>query len=237
MRIVAFGIHPDDIELGCGGTVVVCRRLGHDVILVDLTRGEASTNGTPDQRAREAIAAAAILGCDTRLNAGLPDAGVMGDSESQQRIVTSIIRSNRPDLVIYSTADDPHPDHIAGAALIERGIELAGDDDYETNGGADVWSETASVVYGVRRQTKPDVVVDITGCVSDKQRAIAAHASQFVRGEGAKPTNINSDGFLDMIVERDRQNGQLIGVDYGEGFSAPDPSGLKGINIFRTSNE
>jgi len=237
MRITAFGIHPDDIELGCGGTVALCRRLGYTVVLVDLTRGEAATNGTPELRATEAGVAAAILGCERRLNAALPDTGVRSESESQQRIVAGIIRSERPDIVFLPTADDPHPDHISGSALITRAMALAGIRGYATDGGEEAWGDMKTLVYGVRRETRPDVVVDISETFADKCRAIEAHTSQFVRGPESAPTAINSKPFLDMIIARDRLNGQRIGVEYGEGFSTLNPIALRTLDVFKTGRQ
>lgn len=234
MKIVAFGIHPDDIELGCGGTVAICRRVGNDVVLVDLTRGEASTNGTPELRAQEAKEAARILGCDTRLNAGLPDKGVRADSESQIRTVTGIIRAQRPDIVIYPTCDDPHPDHVAGGDLIRRSIELAPDSEYATDGDEQTWDGIKSMVYGVRRDVRADVVVDITEVINEKRRAIQAHASQFERGKDSRPTAINSRDFMEMIVARDRGYGGQFGVRYGEGFSTDESIELGNLNVFKT---
>jgi len=230
MRLLVFGIHPDDVELGCGGTVAVHSRAGHDVVLADLTRGESSSNGTAEERAREAQDAAAMLGCRERRNLTLPDAGVRADDPEQQRAVVQSIRDVRPDVVLLPFGDDPHPDHASGAALVERALYFAGIHGYRT--AAPAWKVPAALVYSGRRVVRPDVVVDITAVQEVKMRAIRAHATQFGGGEGRVATPLNDPDFLEVVVARDRTHGALVGVRYGEAFHARSPVPLSDFGVF-----
>ena len=232
MKILVFGIHPDDIELGCGGTVARCVGLGIDVALVDLTRGESSSNGTPEGREREAFEAARILGCDTRENLGLPDTGLVCEDPDQQTAVTATIRGHRPDLVILPLKDDPHPDHASGGALIERALYLAGIHGYRTVGSEHSCVVRNGLVYPGRRELVPDVVVDVSGTFSTKMDAIRAHRSQFEAFEGAKETPLNRPGFLDAIQARAAAAGFSIGTRYGEVFKTLRPIGLRDFSVF-----
>lgn len=230
MRILAFGIHPDDVELGCGGTLAVHARAGHDVVIADLSRGESSSNGTPDERAAEAAAAAAILGCRERVNLGIPDAGVQSENPDQQRAVVETIRTVRPDVALIPFADDPHPDHASGGVLIERALYFAGIHGYDAEGEA--WKTPLALVYSGRREVRPDLVVDITDVHDVKRRAIEAHASQFGARDGARSTPINAPGFLSVIEARDRRLGQMIAATYGEAFHALAPLRVSDVGVF-----
>lgn len=218
MKIVVFGIHPDDIELGCGGSVALFGARGHDVVMVDLTRGESSSNGTPEERAREAAEAARILGCEGRENLDLPDTGLAGENADQQRVVAGAIRRHRPELVVLPSKDDPHPDHRSGGELIERAVYLAGIHGYQTEGGAGRWIPRNGLVYPGRRELEPDVVVNISEVFETKMASIQAHRSQFDAFEGAKETPLNRPGFLGVVEARALANGHRIGARYGEPF-------------------
>ncbi|MCK4773868.1 MAG: PIG-L family deacetylase, partial [Candidatus Krumholzibacteria bacterium] len=109
MNVLAIGIHPDDIELGCGGTVIVAANGGHNVVMVDLSDGASSTNGTPDEREREAARAAEIMGVATRQNLLLPDTAIQSEDPGQVKRLVSAIRSARPSVVLAPSSDDPHP--------------------------------------------------------------------------------------------------------------------------------
>src|SRR5712671_4077268 len=154
MRIMAVGIHPDDVEIGCGGTVAVCAAAGDDVVIVDLTRGESSTNGTPEERAREAAEAARILGC-RRENVGLPDAGVQSEDAAQTRAVVSMIRAQRPHILFVPNADDQHPDHASGGTLVQRAAFLSHVNGYITERDGkrqERWKVERLLVYSGRRE-------------------------------------------------------------------------------------
>ena len=227
MRIVVFGIHPDDIELGCGGSVAQFTGRGHEVVLVDLTRGESSSNGTPQERAAEADDAARILGCGERFNLDLPDTGLNGQDADQQRATVAAIRSQRPDLVILPSKDDPHPDHASGGELIERALYLAGVHGYRTDGGGSSWTPRNALVYPGRRDLEPDVVVDVSDTFETKMKAIKAHRTQFTTFDGAKETPLNRPGFLGAVEARAIGAGYLIGVRYGEPFRLLRPIAIE----------
>ena len=233
MRVLVFGIHPDDVELGCGGTVATCAARGDEVTIVDLTRGESSSNGTAEERADEARVAAQRLGVGERGNLQMPDAGVQSEDPGQQQQVAGCIRRYRPDVVLIPNPDDPHPDHASGGVLIARALYLAGIRGYATPGGEGSWKPSAVLVYSGRREVRPDVVVDITDVLETKRAAIDAHATQFGRAPGAAETPLNAPDFLSAVESRDRVAGLRIGVRFGEAFQLMAPLGLSDLTIFR----
>jgi bacillithiol biosynthesis deacetylase BshB1 len=220
MKIVVFGIHPDDAELGCGGTVALCAAQGHDVVLVDLTRGESSSNGTPEEREREAAEAARILGCSARENLGLPDTGLLCGDPDQQRAVVSAIRRHRPDLAVWPSKDDPHPDHESGGGLIERAVYLSGIHGYRSGKDQQRWMVPNGLIYPGRRELEPDVVVD----VSDTFKTIGTD-------ERAKETPLNRPEFLAAIEARAVTAGHRIGARYGEAFKTLRQVGIKDLTV------
>ncbi|UCH84865.1 MAG: bacillithiol biosynthesis deacetylase BshB1 [Candidatus Latescibacterota bacterium] len=230
MRIAAFGIHPDDVELGCGGTVILAARQGNEVTVVDLSEGRASSNGTPEERVAEAAAAAAVMGVKERINIGLPDTRIRGEDASQTAAVVACLRDIRPHVVITSSSDDPHPDHASGGRLIERALYLSGIHGYEPD--REVWPVPHVLIYAGRREIEPHIVVDVTTTHATKIKAIRAHASQFVPGEGRKPTPLNAAGFIEVIEARSRIAGRMINVRFGEGFRTLKPVALSDLNLF-----
>ncbi len=218
MRVLAIGIHPDDVELGCGGTVAKLGAHGHPVVVVDLARGESSSNGSVAERAKEAQAALAVLGGESRSNLGLPDGGIQSEHAEHTAAVVKALRAARPDFVLAPTDDDPHPDHESGARLIQRALYLAGIAGFRPDLGAavkvrDVWR------YGGRREVTPTLVVDITDYMDTKVKAALCHATQFIKGPESKPTPLNEDGFMDKVRARAEVAGAAIGARYGEAFS------------------
>lgn len=232
MRVMAIGIHPDDVEIGCGGTVALSAARGHHVVIADLTRGESSTNGTVEQRAREAAEAARILGAAERVNAGLPDTGVRSDDAGQIQVLVTILREHRPDVVLVPHADDPHPDHAAGAMLTRHAMFLANVNGYPTRGPGgpqERWKVARALVYPGRRDVRADVVVDVTPVYESKLASIRAHASQIGGTEGALPTPLTDPRFLGVVDARDRLAGRRIGVTYGEAFELLAPVALSDL--------
>ena len=229
---MAIGIHPDDVEIGCGGTVAVCAAAGDDVTIVDLTRGEASTNGTPDERAREAAEAARILGARRRDNVGLPDAGVRSEEPAQTSAVVAMIRAHRPHVMLVPNADDAHPDHASGGMLIQRAAFLSNVNGYITERDGkrqERWLVGRLLVYSGRREVQPDIVVDITSQYETKLASVRAHASQVGGGKGALPTRLNDGGLFRSAEGRALVAGRRIGVTYGEAFQILSPIGLKNL--------
>jgi bacillithiol biosynthesis deacetylase BshB1 len=230
MKLLVFGIHPDDAELGCGGTIARLAARGHEVVLVDLSKGESSSNGTPEEREREAEEAARILGCKLRDNLGLPDTALVSEDADQQRAVASAVRRHRPDVVFLPSKDDPHPDHSAGGELVERAIYLAGIHGYQTGKGDERWRVENGLVYPGRREVESIVVFDISDTFEIKMNAIRAHKSQF--GAGVVETPLNHPGFLASIEARAIAAGHSIGVRYGEPFRTVRPITLRDLTIF-----
>ncbi|HEX5131152.1 MAG TPA: bacillithiol biosynthesis deacetylase BshB1 [Candidatus Krumholzibacteria bacterium] len=234
MRIVAVGIHPDDVEIGCGGTVAVCTARGDEVFVVDLTRGESSTNGTAEGRAREAAEACRILGCAGRINVGLPDTGVRSEDPAQVRALVTVLRTYRPDIVLVPSADDPHPDHAAGGTLTRSAIFLSNVNGYRTDGETgrqERWRVARALVYAGRNDVRADVVVDVSAVYETKMRAIRAHASQVGSEDGLLPTPLTDPRFLGVVDARDRLSGRRVGVTYGEAFQLLTPVALADLDI------
>lgn len=226
MNLLAFGIHPDDVELGCGATVAKAAAEGHRVVLVDLTRGESSSNGTPEQRALEAEAAARALGVAVRENLSLPDTRVVAEDPEQVLPTVRAIRKHRPTLVLVPYRNDPHPDHASGARLVERALYLAGVHGYDP-GREDAWKARMSWVYPGRLEFVPHVVVDVTDTFATKIDAVNAHRSQFDPGAGSRQTPLNQPNFLEVVEARAIVAGRRIGVRYGEGFKPLQPLALR----------
>jgi bacillithiol biosynthesis deacetylase BshB1 len=231
MRVMAIGIHPDDVEINCGGTVALLAARGDEVTVVDLTRGEASTNGTPEERAREAEQATAILGAARRVNASLPDTGVRSDDGEQRRTLVAIVRAHRPHVVLVPHADDPHPDHAQGGTLARHAIFLANVDGYLTSGGGSRqarWRVARTLVYSGRKEVWPDLVVDVTAVYEKKRAAILAHTSQV--GSSGLATPLTDPNFLSAVEARDRVAGRRIQATFGEAFELVAPIALGGFD-------
>jgi len=228
LDLLAVGAHPDDVEISCGGTLAAAASQGLSVGILDLTRGELGTNGTPEIRAEEALLAARALGVMGRWNAALPDGGVHAHDPAQVRALASLLRALRPDVVVAHYERDRHPDHVAASALTDRAIYLAGLRRFDAEG--DPFRPRARYWFASRIGFTPSFVVDVTGTWEVKRAAIEAHRSQVARDHaGAKPTPLNREGFFDFIEARARHYGGMIGVRYGEPFHATEPLGVRSL--------
>lgn len=230
MRILAFGIHPDDVELGCGGTVVLAAKQGHDVSIVDLSRGTSSSNGTPEERAAEAAEGARVMGVRRRINLDLPDTRIQSESDEQTAAVVSCLRGERPHIVLVPSGDDPHPDHSAGGRLMDRALYFSGVHGY--GGGRPAWRVPRVLVYPGRTDFEPHLVVDVTPVHEIKMKAVLAHKSQFVSGGDRQSTPLNAPDFLAFVEARSRAHGRRIGVCFGEPFRTVAPVALADFRIF-----
>jgi bacillithiol biosynthesis deacetylase BshB1 len=230
MKLLALGIHPDDVEVGCGGTVALAARSGHEVIVADLSPGDSSSNGTLDDRAREAAEAARILGAARRYNLGLPDTRIQSENDEQAGAIVACIRKERPTLLLIPSFDDPHPDHSAGGRLVERAVYLAAIHGYRRE--EEAWRAAYVLVYPGRTDFEPDIVFDVTSTHDVKVRSILAHATQFTPGDGRAPTPLNSLDFLGVVEARARTHGRRIGVRFGEGFRSPRPIAVADFRLF-----
>jgi bacillithiol biosynthesis deacetylase BshB1 len=218
LDVLAIFSHPDDAELTMAGTLLKLKAQGYRTGVLDVTRGEMGTRGTPAERADEAQAAARIMGLDARLNLAQPDGHVMLTDEARTALVR-VLRAHRPRVVFTSHWDDPHPDHAATARLVREAARLASMRRYdEAAGQAQMpMPMIAHAVYS--RLVVPSFIVDVSDFLAGKMEAIRAHASQFYRAGASEPeTRISARDFLTQIETRARYYGSLIGASAGEPF-------------------
>jgi len=219
--LLAFGPHPDDIEIGMAATIAKHVALGYHVGLCDLTRGELGSNGTPEERVTEGEAAARLLGAAWRLNLALPDGGLDGD-DAQLRAIADVVRQARPAAIAVPFADDRHPDHRRAAELLARAIFKAGLRRYVT--GEAPWHAQWVCAYFINDSVTPSFVVDVSDVYHLKRESLACHASQFrPAAPDAAPTRLTSPLFLQLVESRDAQLGARAGVRFAEGFVAREP--------------
>lgn len=222
LDILAFGAHPDDIELGCSGTIVKEIALGKKVGIVDLTRGELGTRGTAEIRDQEAANAAKIMGVSVRENLEMRDGFFINDEKHQMQVI-EMIRKYRPEIVLCNAIDDRHIDHGKGSKLVSDACFLSGLRMIETvldGVQQEAWRPKLVYHYIQWKNIVPDFVVDITGYEKVKEDAILAYRSQFYDPNSKEPESpISSKTFLESINYRSRDLGRLSGVEYAEGFT------------------
>jgi len=221
--LLAFGAHPDDVELGCGGTLLVHIEKGKKVAIVDLTYGELGTRGTVEIRKEEAAKAAEIMGIAARENLGFEDGFFINDRNHQIEVV-KMIRKYRPAIILANALKDRHPDHGRAAVLVAEASFLSGLEKIQTElNGVSQQAYRPKMVYHYTQyiETEPDIIVDISNCFEKKMEAVKAHCSQFFDPKSTEAsTLISSPEFLNMIEARALASGMQIGVKYGEGFIA-----------------
>jgi bacillithiol biosynthesis deacetylase BshB1 len=223
--VVAFGAHPDDVELTVGGTVLSLRAAGHAVVIVDCTRGELGTRGSAEIRAVEAQEAARRLKVDRRINLGLPDGHLRATDEARKKVV-DVIRDLRPVIVLAPRPDDLHPDHAHLSTLVKECAFLAGIARYGAGGKAH--RPRAVLQYASHTLFSPSFVVDISAHFEAKKHAALAYKSQFFDAASKEaPTYISSPGFWDWWEGRARHYGNLVGAKYGEPFVVDGPMLVK----------
>ena len=222
LDILAFGAHPDDVELGCGGTIAKEIALGKKVGIIDLTRGELGTRGSKEIRDEEAKMAAKILGVSVRENLNMRD-GFFANDEWHQLEIIKMIRKYKPEIVLCNAIEDRHIDHGKGSKLVSDACFLSGLMKIETEyDGKKQKSWRPKLVYHYIQWNNitPDFVVDITGYNDKKVEAILAYGSQFYNSNSEEPeTHISSKNFLDSLSYRAQDLGRLIGTDYAEGYT------------------
>lgn len=222
LDILAFGAHPDDVELSCGGTIAKEIYLGRKVGIIDLTRGELGTRGSAELRDKEAAKAAKILGVSVRENLQMRD-GFFKNDENHQLQIIEMIRKYQPDIVLCNAVDDRHIDHGKGSRLVSDACFLSGLRKITTrhdNQEQQVWRPKLLYHYIQWNNCKPDFVVDITGFEKQKINAIMAYDSQFFNADTNEPvTPIATKNFLESIGYRAQDLGRLIGTESGEGFT------------------
>lgn len=220
--ILAFGAHPDDVELGCSGTLAKEISLGKKVGIIDLTRGELGTRGSAEIRDAEAAKAAKILKVSARENLNMRDGFFINDEQHQLEII-KMIRKYRPEIVVCNAVDDRHIDHPKGSRLVSDACFLSGLRRIETeldNKNQEAWRPKLVYHYIQWKNIEPDFVVDISGFIDVKMEAILAYDSQFYNPKTNEPeTPIATKNFLDSVKYRAQDLGRIIGTEYAEGFT------------------
>jgi bacillithiol biosynthesis deacetylase BshB1 len=223
LNLLAFGVHPDDIELSCAGTLLVEKNKGKKTGIIDLTRGELGTRGTAETREEEAENSAKILGVDVRENLDMADAFFKNDEENQRKIIT-VLRKYRPEVVLCNAPDDRHPDHGRSAKLVADACFLSGLRKIETFDGQnkqEVWKPSYVFNYIQDQYFTPSFVIDISEVIEIKVNAIKAFKTQFFTGSennNEPQTYISTPEFLESVINRSKMFGKMIGVKHAEGF-------------------
>ena len=231
--VLAIGAHPDDVELGCGGTIAKLISEGKKVAILDLTEGELGTRGTNETRAIEAKNAADILGISARENLKMKDGFLINSEEYQLRIIKAI-RTYQPEIVFCNAVDDRHPDHAKAAKLASDACFLSGLIKIETEESGkkqEKWRPKQVFHYIQWKNLEPDFVIDISGFLDKKIESCLAYKTQFYDPTSTEPTTpISSKSFLDSITYRAQDLGRLAGVEHAEGFTTEKTLALKNFD-------
>ena len=234
LDILAIGSHPDDVELGCSGTLIAEIKRGKKAGIIDLTQGELGTRGTIETRYQEAADAAKIIGVTARENLKMRDGFFRNDEEHQLQLV-KIIRKYQPEIVIANILEDRHPDHGRGGWLAYdacffsglRQVKTIGEDGSEQ----ERWRPKILLHYIQDRFYEPDIIVDISDVWEQRMEAIRAYRTQFLPDGSSDPQNyISSPEFMESLTARARSLGKRIGVKYGEGFLSKKSIGIKSLD-------
>lgn len=222
LDILAFGAHPDDVELGCGATIAKEIAAGKKVGIVDLTRGELGTRGSAEIRDEEAAKAAQILGVAVRENLRFRDGFFVNDEQHQLAII-EMIRKYQPDIVLCNAIDDRHIDHGKGSKLVSDACFLSGLRRIETKvdgQSQEQWRPKQVYHYIQWKNIEPDFVVDVSDFIDKKIEAVMAYSSQFYDPKSNEPVSpIATQNFTESISYRAKDLGRLVFVDYAEGFT------------------
>tara|TARA_B100000575_G_C23110246_1_gene641272 strand:+ start:1173 stop:1895 length:723 start_codon:yes stop_codon:yes gene_type:complete len=233
LDILAFGAHPDDVELGCGGTLAKEISNGKKVGIIDLTRGELGTRGSSEIRTLEANKASKTLGLKTRENLNFKD-GFFNNDENHQLKVIQAIRKYQPEIILCNALDDRHIDHPKASKLVADSSFLSGLVKINTSINGEnqkPWRPKSVYHYIQWKNLNPDFVVDISGFIEKKISAINAYESQFYNADSKEPeTLISKKNFINNVINRSADLGRLIGVDYAEGFNTQRLLGISNLN-------
>ena len=236
LDILAIGSHPDDVELGCSGTIIKEIKRGKKVGVIDLTEGELGTRGTVETRYEEAAAAALVMGLSVRENLKMRDGFFKNDEEHQRKLIVAI-RKYQPEIVITNSLNDRHPDHGRAAKLTTDSCFLSGLRKVETKNDKgdqqEPWRPKYIFHYIQDRYHEPDFIIDISDVFEQRMEAVKAYTTQFYNPDNeddGPQTYISTSAFLDSIVARARVIGKKIGVQYGEGFNTEKSLGIKDLD-------
>lgn len=239
LDVLAFGVHPDDVELSCAGVLLIEKLNGKKTGIIDLTQGELGTRGTAATRKLEAANAAKILQADVRENLEMAD-GFFKNDEAHQRKIIIALRKYQPEIVLCNAPSDRHPDHGRSARLVADAAFLSGLKKIETevNGvPQEAWRPKYVFNYIQDKLLNPDFVLDISEVFDKKLDAIKAYTTQFHNTESNEPqTYISTPDFLDSVVYRHKWFGKMIGVKYAEGFITEKMIGFKNFDAFIKEN-
>lgn len=215
---LAIAAHPDDVEFSCGGTLLKLVSMGYRVGILDMARGELGTRGTAEMRAREADAAARVLGVTVRDNLELPDGHILLTEEFRRRMVRKI-RQYRPSIIFTQFWEDPHPDHVHTSQIVREAAHLAGLAKYDADSGQPRFRPRAVAHFNFPRTTGPSFIVDISDVAKQKWEASLCYKSQLYDPASSEPqTALSNELFLKQLEARGRYYGALIGVEFGEAF-------------------
>ena len=234
LDILAFGVHPDDVELGCSGTILASVSHGQSVGIIDLTKGELGTRGSPEIREKEAADAALVMKVKCRINLEMADAFFKNDEEHQRKVI-AVLRKYRPEIVLCNAPEDRHPDHGRSANLVEDACFLSGLRKIitldETGNELEAWRPKYIFHYVQDRFLEPNFVFDISDFQEQKLEAIKCYGTQFYNPDHHEPeTYISSQAFLDGIIGRAMMLGKRIGVKYAEGYISKKIIGISNFN-------
>jgi bacillithiol biosynthesis deacetylase BshB1 len=235
LDILAIGVHPDDVELGCSGTLINEIKRGKRVGILDLTQGELGTRGTIETRYKESAEAAKIIGVDIRENLKMRDGFFKNDEEHQLKLIASL-RKYQPDIVIGNVLHDRHPDHGRAGHLIAESCFLSGLVQIRTKDEKgnvqEKWRPAYVLHYIQDWYHEPDLLIDITEVFEQRMKSIEAYSTQFNSGsaDDGPQTYISTPDFLDSVIARARMFGKRIGVKFAEGFISEKKIGIRSLD-------
>jgi len=235
LDILAIGVHPDDVELGCSGTLINEIKSGKKAGIVDLTQGELGTRGNLETRYQEAASAAMIIGVQVRENLKMRDGFFENDEENKLKLIRAI-RKYQPDIIIGNVLHDRHPDHGRAGHLIAEASFLSGLMKIETideNGNPQQkWRPSYVLHYIQDWYHEPDILIDISDVFEQRMKSIEAYTTQFntANNEDGPQTYISTPDFLESVIARARMFGKRIGVKYAEGFISEKKIGLRSLS-------
>ncbi|WNC17287.1 bacillithiol biosynthesis deacetylase BshB1 [Brevibacillus brevis] len=228
LDILAIGAHPDDVEIGAAGSLLLAAKQGKRIGILDLTYAELSSNGNVERRQQEAAAADRLLGVTQRFNFGLPDRGLEGVRDEAISRVVDLIRRTRPQIVLAPYFQDRHPDHESVSRIVREAVFSAGIHKYQPDDAHPAYRPAQLLYYFINSTVTPQVVVDVTAIYPEKMNVLKCYRSQFELEEGSVATPL-TNGYLESVEYRERLFGQQAGVMYAEGFVGAAPYVLSNL--------